>query len=136
MFVAARSLRANVCEQVFTHYKREEDETMEGGKLDEEFPRMSQIAERIRPSCLLLCNQSFASHLPPSGGRPRAHQHGQDSYERIFGMPPGLQSQRGRPGMSSSIGMLRPRLAGLVGLAGPRSTCFRCALWACLNRAL
>ncbi len=61
MFVAGRSLRANVCAQVFTHYKREEDDAMRGGKLDEELARMSQIAERIRPSCLLLCNESFAS---------------------------------------------------------------------------
>lgn len=61
MFAPARSLRANVCERVFTHYKREEDKTMESGKLDEELARMSQIAERIRPSCLLLCNESFAS---------------------------------------------------------------------------
>jgi DNA mismatch repair ATPase MutS len=61
MFTPARSLRANVCAEVFTHYKREEDEAMEGGKLDEELARMSQIAERIRPSCLLLCNESFAS---------------------------------------------------------------------------
>ncbi|HZO79633.1 MAG TPA: hypothetical protein VFB39_16460 [Solirubrobacteraceae bacterium] len=61
MFVAARSLRTAVCAQTFTHFKREEDETMEGGKLDEELGRMSQIAERIRPNCLLLCNESFAS---------------------------------------------------------------------------
>ncbi len=61
MFTPARSLRANVCAEVFTHYKREEDESMEGGKLDEELKRMSQIAERIRPNCLLLCNESFAS---------------------------------------------------------------------------
>jgi hypothetical protein len=61
MFAPARWLRANVCQQVFTHYKREEDETMEGGKLDEELARMSEIAARISPSCLLLCNESFAS---------------------------------------------------------------------------
>jgi hypothetical protein len=46
---------------VFTHYKREEDETMESGKLDEELSRMSQIADHITPNCLLLCNESFAS---------------------------------------------------------------------------
>ena len=61
MFVSACSLRANICARIFTHFKREEDEAMEGGKLDEELARMSAIAERIRPSCLLLCNESFAS---------------------------------------------------------------------------
>jgi MutS domain V len=47
MFVAAESLRANVCDGVFTHYKREEDPTMESGKLDEELARMSDIADHI-----------------------------------------------------------------------------------------
>jgi DNA mismatch repair ATPase MutS len=61
MFVGAESLRVNVCDGVFTHYKREEDETMESGKLDEELARMSQIAGSIGPNCLLLCNESFAA---------------------------------------------------------------------------
>jgi DNA mismatch repair ATPase MutS len=61
MFVAGKSLRANVCDGVFTHYKREEDETMESGKLDEELRRMSTIADGIGPNCMLLCNESFAS---------------------------------------------------------------------------
>jgi DNA mismatch repair ATPase MutS len=61
MFVGAETLSANVCDGVFTHYKREEDATMESGKLDEELRRMSEIADSIRPSSLLLCNESFAS---------------------------------------------------------------------------
>jgi MutS domain V len=61
MFVGARSFRASICAGVFTHYKREEDATMEGGKLDEELSRMSQIAGQIAPHSILLCNESFAS---------------------------------------------------------------------------
>jgi DNA mismatch repair ATPase MutS len=61
MFVAAHSFRASVCDGVFTHYKREEDVTMESGKLDEELRRMSEIADAIRPGAILLCNESFAS---------------------------------------------------------------------------
>ncbi len=61
MFVAASSFRAGVCDGVFTHFKREEDAAMESGKLDEELRRMAEIAEQIRPNCLLLCNESFAS---------------------------------------------------------------------------
>lgn len=61
MFVAAESLRANVRNGVFTHFKREEDATMTHGKLDEEFARMSEIAEFIGSGSLLLCNESFAS---------------------------------------------------------------------------
>ncbi len=34
---------------------------MEGGKLDEELRRMSQIADQIVPHSILLCNESFAS---------------------------------------------------------------------------
>ncbi|HZD26837.1 MAG TPA: DNA mismatch repair protein MutS [Alphaproteobacteria bacterium] len=61
MFVGAQAFRASVCNGVFTHYKREEDAAMEGGKLDEELRRMSGIADQIRPGGLLLCNESFAS---------------------------------------------------------------------------
>jgi len=61
MFVGACSFRASICSGVFTHYKREEDATMEGGKLDEELSRMSQIAGQIAPHSILLCNESFAS---------------------------------------------------------------------------
>jgi hypothetical protein len=61
MFVGAQAFRANVCNGVFSHYKREEDAAMESGKLDEELRRMSGIADQIRPGGLLLCNESFAS---------------------------------------------------------------------------
>ena len=61
MFVAAAAFRANICSGVFTHYKREEDATMRGGKLDEELARMSAIADQIAPNALLLCNESFAA---------------------------------------------------------------------------
>jgi hypothetical protein len=61
MFVAARSLRASVVDGVFTHFKREEDATMESGKLDEELSRMNEIADAITPNSILLCNESFAA---------------------------------------------------------------------------
>lgn len=61
MFVGAQSLRVNVCDGLFTHFKREEDQAMESGKLDEELARMSDIADHIESNCVLLCNESFAS---------------------------------------------------------------------------
>jgi hypothetical protein len=61
MFVAAESFTASVSAGTFTHFKREEDATMEKGKLDEELARMSTITSQIRPGCLLLCNESFAA---------------------------------------------------------------------------
>jgi MutS domain V len=61
MYVGAESLQVNVCDAIFTHYKREEDQTMESGKLDEELARMSDIADQITANSMLLCNESFAS---------------------------------------------------------------------------
>ena len=61
MFVGARSFRAGVCNGVFTNCKREEDATMQSGKLDEELSRMSAIAGQITRHSILLCNESFAS---------------------------------------------------------------------------
>ena len=61
MFVAAGSFTATTCTGLFTHYKREEDATMEKGKLEEELARMSGIADQITAGGLLLCNESFAS---------------------------------------------------------------------------
>jgi DNA mismatch repair ATPase MutS len=61
MFVPAESFCANLCEGLFTHYKRKEDPTMKSGKLDEELDRMSGIIDKIRSNSLLLLNESFAA---------------------------------------------------------------------------
>jgi DNA mismatch repair ATPase MutS len=61
MFVPARTFRANVCQRIFSHFKREEDPTMESGKLDEELSRMSYIVDNIIPDSLVLFNESFAA---------------------------------------------------------------------------
>jgi hypothetical protein len=61
MFVPAESLCANTCESLFTHYKREEDATMESGKLDEELGRMSDIVDMITSNSMVLFNESFAA---------------------------------------------------------------------------
>ena len=61
MFVPARSFCANICEGLFTHYKREEDTTMERGKWDEELGRMSDIVDNLAPNAMVLFNESFAA---------------------------------------------------------------------------
>jgi DNA mismatch repair ATPase MutS len=61
MFVPAESFSSEVCDGVFTHYKREEDVTMESGKWDEELSRMSEIVDRLKSNSILLFNESFAS---------------------------------------------------------------------------
>jgi DNA mismatch repair ATPase MutS len=61
MFVPAESFSSEVCERLFTHYKREEDALMESGKWDEELGRMSEIVDRLAADSVLLFNESFAS---------------------------------------------------------------------------
>jgi MutS domain V len=61
MFVTAESFSADVCRSIFTHYKREEDVTMESGKFDEELRRMSDIIDALTPDALLFFNESFAA---------------------------------------------------------------------------
>src|SRR5208337_729929 len=61
MFVPAESFCANVCDGLFTHYKREEDVTMSSGKLDEELSRMNDIVDNVGANSLLLFNESFAA---------------------------------------------------------------------------
>jgi DNA mismatch repair ATPase MutS len=61
MFVGAESFASEICPGVFTHYKRQEDTTMESGKFDEEMVRISTIADRLTPNALVLLNESFAA---------------------------------------------------------------------------
>jgi DNA mismatch repair ATPase MutS len=61
LFAPARAFCANVCDGLYTHYKREEDATMSSGKLDEELRRMSAIVDRITPNATVLLNESFAA---------------------------------------------------------------------------
>ena len=61
MFAAAEELTLGISTGLHTHFAREEDASMESGRLDEELSRLSRIADRIRPGSVLLCNESFAS---------------------------------------------------------------------------
>jgi hypothetical protein len=60
LFVTAGSYRADAVRGIFTHFIREEDAGMTSGRLDDELRRMSAIADRIGPHCLMLFNESFA----------------------------------------------------------------------------
>jgi MutS domain V len=73
MFVSAEAFASTPCTGLFTHCKREEDTTMQQGKLDEELIRIGEIADAIRPGGLLLCNESFASTNEREGSE-LAHQ--------------------------------------------------------------
>jgi len=61
MFVPAESFCSNVCDAIFTHYRRKEDAAMNSGKLDEELGRMSDIVDHITANPMILLNESFAA---------------------------------------------------------------------------
>jgi DNA mismatch repair ATPase MutS len=61
MFAPAQSFRADVCDGIFTHFRREEDEEHERGKFEEELARLSAIVDELTPHSLLLLNESFAT---------------------------------------------------------------------------
>lgn len=61
IFISGESLKANIVEGLFTHYRREEDSSMKSGKLDEELKRMSEIIEHISKNSFVIFNESFAS---------------------------------------------------------------------------
>jgi hypothetical protein len=61
MFVTAEGFSAALGDGVYTHFKRQEDVTLQSGKLDEELRRMSAIANLIRPRAVVLFNESFSS---------------------------------------------------------------------------
>jgi len=61
MFVSAAGFRSSLTEGVFTHFSRREEEEMERGRLAEELARLSDIVDELRPGCLLLFSEPFAS---------------------------------------------------------------------------
>jgi DNA mismatch repair ATPase MutS len=61
MFVGAEYFCANVCNGLFTHFKREEDTTMSSGKLDEELSRLNEIINHLTAYSMVLFNESFAA---------------------------------------------------------------------------
>ncbi len=61
MFVTAKRFYCNICENFFTHFKKDEDNSLKSGKFDEELKRMSEIVQRITPNSLMIFNESFAA---------------------------------------------------------------------------
>jgi DNA mismatch repair ATPase MutS len=61
IFVPAENFSAEVRANILTHFKREEDVTMESGKLDEELSRMSKIIDNANSKSVIFLNESFAA---------------------------------------------------------------------------
>lgn len=67
MFVTALEYESGLYKNIFAHFTRREDSTMNSGRLDEELKRMSQIADRLTPDSMLLLNESFATTTEKEG---------------------------------------------------------------------
>ncbi|MBR1040596.1 hypothetical protein JQ593_17455 [Bradyrhizobium viridifuturi] len=67
--MGADEFEANIVRGVFTHYKREEDNSMTSGKFDEELSRMSTLASMLNPDAMILFNESFASTNEREGSK-------------------------------------------------------------------
>ena len=61
MFVAAERLTAGVRPSIRTHFTREEDAAMEGGKLNEELRRVREVVDASFPGSLVLLNETLSS---------------------------------------------------------------------------
>lgn len=61
MFVFAEEAEIPMRNALFTHFKKEEDDKLESGKLDEELARMSHIIDLLEPDSVVLFNESFAA---------------------------------------------------------------------------
>lgn len=72
MYVFADSYQAPLYDQICTHFKREEDSGLNSGKLDNELFRMSNIVHNLKPTSLILMNESFSSTNEHEGSRINA----------------------------------------------------------------
>jgi hypothetical protein len=71
MFVGAERLTASIRPGIRTHFTREEDAAMEGGKLDEELSRLREVVDGSSPGSLVLLNESQSSTIEREGGGDR-----------------------------------------------------------------
>lgn len=61
MYVPAAAYPLHAYQDIFPHFTRREDSTMNMGKFEEELHRMGDILEKSEPDTLFLLNESFAT---------------------------------------------------------------------------
>ncbi len=69
MFVPASYFRANISEGIFTYFTREEDESMNSGKLEEELKRLDEIVGIACRNSLVIMNEPFATTTERDGSK-------------------------------------------------------------------
>ena len=67
MLVPAEIYSGRIYDNIFTHFTRREDSSMNSGRLEEELKRMNGIINEVTPDSLLLLNESFASTTEKEG---------------------------------------------------------------------
>lgn len=67
--VAAEQMDLELRPGVFTHVARDEDPSLQRGRLDDELTRMDAIVDVCPPRCLLLVNEAFASTYEREGAQ-------------------------------------------------------------------
>lgn len=67
LFVPAAFFGSNICDNIFTLFTREEDVSMDSGKLDEELRRMDNIINNVSCRSLLLMNEPFSTTTERDG---------------------------------------------------------------------
>lgn len=61
MFVPAKKMTTSLHNGIFTHFVRNEDVTMNAGRLEEELSRLSRMIDVMKPGSILFLNESFAT---------------------------------------------------------------------------
>ena len=69
LFVAGTQNRLPLRNGIYTHFKKEEDEKMQSGKLDEELARINAIVDHLNKDSLILMNESFSSTNEREGSK-------------------------------------------------------------------
>lgn len=67
MLVPAELYSGRIYDNIFTHFTRREDSTMNSGRLEEELKRMRAIIDVVTPNSLILLNESLASTTEKEG---------------------------------------------------------------------
>lgn len=61
VYVPAKAYPQKIYKDIFPHFTRREDASMNMGKFEEELKRMMEIMKKSKEGCLLLLNESFAT---------------------------------------------------------------------------
>ena len=67
IFVSAAQFESSLYRNIFTHFTRREDQSMNSGRLDEELHRMDAIVRQVTRDSLVLLNESFATTTEKEG---------------------------------------------------------------------